>query len=151
MLTERGEIVVTGHQEVEARLRKETSQMPVLTHQACQAPGQWAVLFPFPFYSGGAGRIGKAWFLRSPKECLIWTSKALGVRNHSTLSVSCMHFYASDRLSSWEKSTEMKLYRDSSLREEWRAVPFSLTKYGHPENIRNIGFLRWLWNHVRNH
>lgn len=38
MLTERGEVVVTGLQEVEACLRKETSQMPVLTHHAYQAP-----------------------------------------------------------------------------------------------------------------
>lgn len=52
---------------------------------------------------------GKAWFPRSPKECRIWISKAVGVRSHSTLSVSRMHFYASTRLSNWEKSTEIKL------------------------------------------
>lgn len=55
VLTERGEVVLTLHQEVKARLVNVTRQTPVSAHGAYQltlnqSPTQWAVLFLFPFY-----------------------------------------------------------------------------------------------------
>ena len=55
VLTERGEVVLTLHREVKARLVNETSQTTVSAHHAYQlplhqSPTQWAGLFLFLFY-----------------------------------------------------------------------------------------------------